>query len=194
MVERQRGRRRIASLIGIVVIVAFTTTAAHRLVTVVDRSQVEGAYELLAAIDTGINAFAVNVSPGNGAPTQLPGRLSDLAIPITVLSLNSCGGRVTRDAPGRWARSGPFIDFYADTNGLQTPIGRVRDAIEHTMPTGESPLMLRIPGVTSTIAARLDRIVDSGDGGSMGRVRFAAPVSDTTSVLYRVAVTQRSRC
>jgi hypothetical protein len=106
--------------------------------------------------------------------------------------------RAARFCGGARRRRPAFRDssrsIAADTSGLQTPIGRLEDDIERPTSPEDDALILRIPAVSSAIARMLDAIVDDGDGGMKGKVLFAASVSDTTSVRYRVIPRQPSRC
>src|SRR4029077_10309661 len=125
---------------------------------------------------------------------QFPGRVSELSIPITVTSPNSCGDAMDKNAPANWTTAGPFIPFFADTNGVVTPLGRLQDVIERVTPPASNPLVIRIPGVSADLVRLLDEVIDDGDGGAAGKVFFGAPVNDTMSVLYQVTPRQNKKC
>lgn len=179
-------------LTAVVALLAAAITPS--VITSIDHAKVISTAQTLTLIDSAINAFEPIVKTGGGNTQQFPGRVSELSIPITAASKNSCGNAMNANAAAKWATAGPFIPFFADTNGLVTPIGRLQDVIERVTPPASNPLIIRIPGVSADLVRLLDDVIDDGDGGAAGKVFFLAPVNDTTSVLYHVTPRQNNKC
>lgn len=182
------------TIVSLALVAVLSAVMAPRFVGVLDRSSVVDAASVLAEIDSGINAFALNVHTGNITTNQFPGRVSQLSLPILPSSRNSCGDIMGGNAPAQWASAGPFIRLNADSNGVPTSLGQIQDSIERVLPPASHALVLRIPGVDTQLAQMLDRLVDNGDGGTTGKVRFDPLVADTSSVRYLVTPRQRDKC
>ncbi|HEY9226467.1 MAG TPA: hypothetical protein VIP11_07475 [Gemmatimonadaceae bacterium] len=192
-----RPANRISPIRTVVVTVLLVTIAAFAIPLFgesFDRITVTQTFGLLAAIDTGINAFALKVHRNGITHGQLPGRVSQLARPILVTSKNSCGRPMSGDAPAQWVSNGPFLSFDVDTTGLNTPIGRLQDSLELQTDSSSSGLLLRVPGVETRWTSLFDRMVDHNDGGTTGRIRFDSTARDTTSLRYLVTVRPRYEC
>ena len=125
----------------------------------------------MSALTTGIASFEAVVH-GSTALTY-PGSLSELSNVITATSLNSCGAAIGSTAVTDWTSFGPFTTFNVTPNvGVNTPLGIVSDTMTRSPNSATAGSLLLRMNVDSADARRLDRIVDGGDGGSAGTVRY----------------------
>jgi prepilin-type N-terminal cleavage/methylation domain-containing protein len=148
----------------------------------------------LSQIGMGIAAFKTGVlTTGSGTSNTYPRFISQLTAPITNANRNSCYNTHTNTAVNNWAATGPFVTFNIPPGGLFTPLGVVQDSMVRT-PNSANPGTLAIRMTVDSIdAIRLDRVVDGGDGGAAGTLRFtfsvlALPAARTADVQYLVPV------
>ncbi len=166
------------------------------LVEFIDKQQAQTTADKLAALAAGVAAFENNVHSGAAATAlTYPGRIGELANAITASNAsyrNSCGVNFNATAVTGWNSFGPFVTFYVDsTNGYSTPLGMVSDAMVRNpttangSSTGAGTLALRMIAIDSSDAVDLDLIVDGGDGGASGVLRYT--IGTTTAHMADVS-------
>lgn len=196
----RRGFTLIEVAVSAVLVAMLAAVTAPYLIHYIDRQRAQTAADKFSAVATGIAAFASAIHTANGATnTAYPGKLSELVTPIVSNSTvihNSCGSTGTTVtfntiATASWNTSGPFVTFMISTTGLVTPIGTISDSMARS-PLAASPgtLSLLMPSVETTDATNLDQIVDGGDGGGAGTVRWATN-GNLVDVSYLVPVGAR---
>jgi type II secretory pathway pseudopilin PulG len=168
------------------------------LVTFLDKQRVQATADKLAALTTGIAAFATGVHTAAALNTNTyPGTLSELTTQIQVgtpATHNSCGsgaiGNFNAHAGSDWSTNGPFLSFFVPVGGLQTPMGLVADSLVRTpLAATAGTLGIRMVAVDTADANLLDLIVDGGDGGVVGTVRFVVNgVTHLADIQYIVPV------
>jgi hypothetical protein len=181
----RRSRSGYAMLWAIVLIAVVTTlfaVVAPQVAGVADRDRVLDTYAKLAAIDTGVMTFGTVVKR---VGTVYPGHVHQLSDLVTTSDQVSChNNTMNANSITTWTAGGPFIHFYAPSNGVFTPLGAINDSIEH--PAANQPMYLRIPAVQSDLVTMMDQIVDNGDGGVAGTIRFGTPAGDVVDLVYRI--------
>jgi len=176
----QRGRRGYALpwiILTVAIIAALAAVVAPTLTTLDDRTRALNSANRLKLIATGFVNFGI-------ALNQYPGRVSQLALPLTTNDRNTCGQSMSGGDVTNWTANAPFAPIYTATNGTWTDIGRIRDSVPfRSFPPVKTPIYVELPGVSGEDAAMLKTVVDNGSGDT---VSFAAAVNDTTTVRYRV--------
>lgn len=176
-----------------VILAMLAAVTAPYLVSYLDEQRAETTATELQDLSDGIAAYAEGVRTGTAATSNTyPYMLSELAIPITTGSRNSCGvayaGATLTSVSTRWTTNGPFVSFYVPTTGFRTPIGTLRDTLTRSSASGTAgTLTITISSVDSSDAVELDKVVDGGDGATKGRVQYTSGVTPTT-VSYIVPV------
>jgi type II secretory pathway pseudopilin PulG len=170
------------------------------LVSYMDHQRAQTTADQLADLAKGIGAFNAVVKEGNAASTlnTYPGslwQLDSIIVAANVVSHNSCGStnnatfQFNATAVTAWTNNGPFVSYYIPRTGLVTPLGTVEDSLvrsNHAAAVGT--LALQMIGVDDDDAVMLDLIVDGGDGGTLGTLRYTAAVSGLRTVSYIVPV------
>ena len=183
-------------IVTIAIIAALAAAAAPSLVVLNDTARANAAAATLRQLSAAINSFESSVRSGNGVTkNNFPGQLSELATQVTQSNHTSCWTTVMTSIDSTtWLSAGPFITFYVPPDGLQTPIGRIRDSIPDRGPNTSDSIWIEIPGVTSGDARLLDQVVDGAANGTVDTVRYHTPVNDTTTVRFRVTPQQLGKC
>jgi type II secretory pathway pseudopilin PulG len=177
--SRRRGFALMYVLLALAVAATVAAVAAPSLIGARDRARVLESAKRLSAISAGIRQFAAVVG-------HYPGTVSELTIPITTASTNSCGQPMSGSPNGdvaSWAAGMAYSPYYADDNGPWTPIGRIKNAIPTRPQGGKNPLFIDVDGVSATDAALLATLVDGLTGDTVTALH--APVNDTTTIRYR---------
>jgi len=183
-------------IVTIAIIAALAAAAAPSLITLNDTARADATAATLRQLSSAVNSFETTVHSGNGASkNNFPGQLSELSTQITQSNHTSCWTTVmTTIDSTTWLSAGPFITFYVPPDGLETPIGRIRDSIPDRSANMSDSIWIEIPGVTSGDAQLLDRVVDGAVNGTIDTVRYHTPVNDTTTVRFRVTPQQLGKC
>jgi Tfp pilus assembly protein PilE len=186
--------------VSAVLVAMLAAVTAPYLIHYIDRQRAQTAADKLSAVATGIAAFSAAIHTAAGATnTSYPGKISELANVIvsnSTVTHNSCGSTgatvtFNNTATTSWNTSGPFVTFMISTTGLVTPIGTIADSmVRSPLSASVGTLSLQIPSVETTDATNLDQIVDGGDGGSAGTVRWTAN-GNQVDVTYLVPVGAR---
>jgi hypothetical protein len=177
------------TLVG-VTIVTVLLVAALPLVMHADRQRRVARTVRLATSDN---------SPGNRSfgdrIGSFPGRLSQLVYPIARNDAtnhpDSCGVQYNNPNVSSWNSWGPFLGFQVDPDiGLPTPIGTANNNLVRDPPLGGAgDLIVVFPSVDEPDAILLDQMSDGATGSAAGVIRWSAPVSGTTTMEYRIAIT-----
>jgi hypothetical protein len=151
---------------------------------------------MLRQISTAVNNFEVAVRSGAGATmNNFPGQLSELSAQITTANHTTCWTTLmTPSDSTKWSIAGPFITFFIPSDGLWTPIGRIRDSIPDRSTNLNDSIWVEIPGVSGGDATILDQVVDGAVDGTADTVRYHTPVNDTTTIRFRVTPRQFGKC
>ena len=167
------------------------------LVSFLDRQRAQKTADKLASIATGIGTFHALVLQGGVNTGAYPGFVSQLDTLITATSVashNSCGSanvaanQFTAAAVTAWSTYGPFVTFYLPKTGLQTPLGIVQDSMVRSNTNGTvGTLAIEMLNADSADAVMLDRVVDGGDGGLTGILRYTI-TSSLAHIQYLVPV------
>jgi len=164
-------------ILTVAIIAAIAAFVAPALTTLDDRTRASNSATQLRLIAAGFVQFGVTLN-------QYPGRVSQLALPLTTSDKNTCGQNMSNGDVTNWTANAPFAPIYTPTNGTWTDIGRIRDSVPfRSFPPVKTPIYVELPGVSGEDAAMLKNVVDNGTGDT---VSFAAAVNDTTTVRYRV--------
>ena len=164
-------------ILTVAIIAALAAVVAPALTTLDDRTRALSAAAQLRSIANGFVQFGVAIN-------QYPGHVSQLTIPITTSTKNTCGQNMSAANVTNWTANAPFAPLYTATNGVWTDIGRIRDSVPFRgFPPVKTPIYVELPGVSAENAAMLKTVVDNGTGDT---VTFAAAINDTTTVRYRV--------
>jgi type II secretory pathway pseudopilin PulG len=164
-------------ILTVAIIAAIAAVVAPSLTTLDDRTRALNSATQLKLIADGFIQF------GN-ALNQYPGHVSQLTIPITTSTTNTCGQTMSATDVTQWTANAPYAPIYTPTNGTWTDIGRIRDSVPfRSSPPVKTPIYVELPGVSGEDAAMLKNVVDNGTGDT---VSFAAAINDTTTVRYRV--------
>lgn len=158
-------------VVAAVIIAMLAAVTTPYLVDFIDNQRAQTAATQLSALATGIGAFEAVV---HGSTTlTYPGRLSELSNIVTSTSLNSCGAGIGSTAVTNWTSFGPFVTFNITPSvGFNTPIGIVSDTMTRSPNSAAAGFLILRMNADSADANRLDKIVDGGDGGTSGTVRF----------------------
>ncbi len=102
-----------------------------------------------------------------------PAALSQLSSLVANTDLDLCGDAYG-GASGNWG--GRYAGRIYPPTGTPLPLGLLRDTLEYDAAGGapQPAIVLVVTGVRDEQARQLDRIVDGGDGGAAGRVRYSA--------------------
>jgi len=175
-------------ILAVAIVAALVATAMPTLVILDERSKAVRTAAQLKSISLGAILFGSLV--GN-----YPGHVSQLTSAITTSDENTCERPMSAANVATWPTNAPYVTFYLPATGLWTDLGRIRDSIPHrAFPPVKTPLFAEIPGVSAAEAAMLDLVVDNGAGDT---VTYAAPVNDTTTIVYRLissALVINNRC
>lgn len=168
------------------------------LVSFLDKQRVQTTADRLAELSTGIAAFAAGVHTAAAANTNTyPGTLSELTSQIVLNSAathNSCGsgaiGFFNAHAVSDWSTNGPFLNFFVPVGGIHTPMGIVADSLVRAPLSATAGLLfIRMMAVDTADANMLDLVIDGGDGGIAGTLRFTVNgVTHVADIQYLVPV------
>ena len=177
----------------VAVLAALAATAAPYLATIRDREMVAETAQTLGALGIAINAMELGVA------RKFPGRPSQVTNPLTQVNayrIMSCWNNSYSGADSTTAAGvQPFAPFFVPTNGLWTPLGRLRDSVENRAGNQNTAFIwLDIPGADADLADMLDLYVDGVAGRAADTVQFNTPVNDTTTIRYRVTPRELGRC
>ena len=129
----------------------------------------------LSQIASGIATFKNSVlSTGASTSNTYPRLISSLTNPITSSTPNSCGSEFSNHAVTHWADEAPYVTFNIPPGGLHTPLGLVQDTTVRLPNSPDVGVLAIRTTVDSVDALRLDRIIDGGDGASVGTLRITA--------------------
>ncbi|HWH53661.1 MAG TPA: hypothetical protein VN651_19070 [Gemmatimonadaceae bacterium] len=178
------------ALIAAIAAVAVPVLAGHQ-----QMQDVTEAREILQSLEYSItNSFgSANGATGFwSARNSIPGRLSQLVIPITSSDRKCSGSTYNGGDIGHW--SGPYSGLYiAFRVGVQTPIGTIRDTVlpvsNPKVPSGDMGFVM--DSVTADDARLLDLLVDgtSPPDSANGRLVYdASPTWPARRVVYYLSV------
>jgi prepilin-type N-terminal cleavage/methylation domain-containing protein len=192
MIPRERTRREggftlIELIVALSILVALTAMLIPSLGSGIDKARVQRAAATLEGITKTFPAFKKDNN-------RYPGAVFQLATPITMSDLDSCGFKHT--AVQSW--NGPYIDRVIERDAISfpTPIGEARNQLTRDPATtgkgaGESGvLMIVVDKVLLQDAEALNALVDGEavSGEDRGTVRWTLPAaSDGTTTLYYLA-------
>jgi hypothetical protein len=189
----RRGSALLWVIVFVAVVTAIAASAAPYLAGDYDRTRVDSTARILRDLGVAIN----NMEAGVGR--KFPGRPSQVTNALTAAGnyrIMSCWNNTYSGADSTtWTTVAPFAAFYVPTNGLWTPLGRIRDSVENRAGNQNSAFIwLDIPAVPGELALMLDLSVDGAIGNTTDTVQYNAPVNDTTTVRYRVTPRELGRC
>jgi len=178
------------ALIAAIAAVGVPVLAGHQ-----QMQDVTEAREILQSLEYSItNSFgSANGATGFwSARNNIPGRLSQLVIPITSSDRKCSGSTYNGGDIGHW--SGPYSGLYiAFRVGVQTPIGTIRDTVlpvsNPKVPSGDMGFVM--DSVTADDARLLDLLVDgtSPPDSANGRLVYdASPTWPARRVVYYLSV------
>ena len=89
-----------------------------------------------------------------------------------------------------WASNGPFVNFFIPAGGLKTPLGMVSDSMLRSPATAlVGTLAIRMLAVDTADTNMLDLVIDGGDGGGAGTLRFTVSgVTHLADIQYLVPI------
>jgi prepilin-type N-terminal cleavage/methylation domain-containing protein len=186
-----RGFTLIEVAVAAALVAMLAAVTAPYLVSFLDHQRAQTTADKLSDLAKGIAAFTAVVKEGTPGTTlnTYPGLLWQLDSTITATSTSphtSCGSAAnTTDefnatAVTAWTSNGPFVTFYIPTSGLVTPLGLVEDSLARSNTTpAAGTLAIRMTAIDSADAVMLDGVVDGGDGGTTGTLRYV--IGSTTA-------------
>ena len=182
-------------IVTIAIIATLAAAAAPSLIALNDPARANATAATLRQLSTAVNSFETTVRSGGGPNNNFPGQLSEVSSQVTQSNHTSCWTTLmTTTDSTTWLSAGPFITIYVPPDGLETPIGRIRDSIPDRSGNMNDSIWIEIPGVTSGDAQLLDQVVDGAVNGAIDTVRYHSPVNDTTTVRFRVTPKQLGKC
>jgi len=189
----RRGTALLWVIVTVAVVAAMAASATPYLKADFDRRAVDSTARILHDLGVAINAMELGVA------RKFPGRPSQLTNPLTTAGnyrIMSCWNNTYSGADSTtWSTVAPFFDAYVPTNGLWTPIGRLRDSVENRAGSQNTAFIwLDIPGVPGELAQMLDLSVDGVIDNLNDTIQYNTPVNDTTTVRYRVTPRELGRC
>ncbi|MDB4875151.1 MAG: hypothetical protein JWM41_1597 [Gemmatimonadetes bacterium] len=179
----RRGYGLVWAVVVIAIVATIAAAAAPVIGSVVDQQRVSDTYATLRSVDSAIVKFGASVQR---VGVVYPLKIHSLSKLVLQTERISCGTNTYNpNSQTTWTANGPFGTFYADTS-LATPLGTLDDSIEHA--TATSPIFIRIKAVDTALVNRMDRLVDAGDGGAAGTIRYVLPAAgtETMDLVYRV--------
>jgi type II secretory pathway pseudopilin PulG len=144
--------------------------------------------EKLSQISNGITGFRLGVYTSGGVSNYTyPRFISQLSVPITTANRNSCWTPTHNNtAVTNWATNGPFVSFYIPVGGLNTPLGVIQDSMMRYPNSATAGTLAIRMAVDSMDGVRLDRIVDGGDGGGAGVLRYTLSGAGTATRIANI--------
>lgn len=189
-VRRRRSGFTLAEVaVSAAIVAMLAAVTVPYLATFLDKQRVQTTAERLAALSDGIAAFASSVrTTAASTSTAYPGLISELSNQIVLNNTanhNSCGsggtGTYNSTATTTWSGNGPFVNFYIPAGGMKTPLGMVSDSMLRSLPnTSAGTLAIRMIAVDTADTNLLDLVIDGGDGGLAGTLRFTLTGSGAT--------------
>jgi Tfp pilus assembly protein PilE len=178
-------------VVAAVILAILATVTVPSLMTFLDRQRATTTATQLSGVATGIVNFEAAIhSAGTTTNNDYPFRISDLVTAITANDSTSCKTKFTANAVTQWAAAGPFVNFYAaKPAGLSTPLGTLQDTItRNPLSATAGFLELHFVAIDSADAVMLDEVVDNGDGGTLGTVRYTIGTTSAhhADVLYLI--------
>jgi hypothetical protein len=191
-----RNRRGYALLWFIVIVSVFAAIAAAAtpyLTMAEDRRAVDSTARILRDLGVAINNMEAGVS------RKFPGRPSQVTNYLTSAGnyrIMSCWNNTYSGGDSTtWTTVAPFAAFYVPTNGLWTPLGRIRDSVENRAGNQNTAFIwLDIPGANAELVRMLDVTVDGVLDSLNDTIQYNPPVNETTTVRYRVTPRELGRC
>jgi type II secretory pathway pseudopilin PulG len=194
--RQSRGYALLWVLVMVAILAALAASASPYLRTGVDVTRYDTMRSILAQIGQGLVNFETAVQDGQSKSVHnYPGAFSQLSNPITTGNHNTCNTAMTIAVPNKgntsdsitWIAVGPFVSFTIPTNGLVTPLGRMRDSIPYRGTVGGTlPIYMEIPAVTGEDANGFDTYIDAGVGDTVTLVHPL--VNDTTTLRIRLLI------
>ncbi len=184
-------------LVLIAILTALGAAVAPSLLTSNDYDRVSRTAATLKTISDGVRNFNTVVKR-NGGTRQAPGFYSQLTGLIANGDPTSChvAGQQTMNAADvtSWVANAPFVPFLFPTDGLETPLGHIRDSVPDRTAdkTTSGYFWVEIPGASGQDAYLLDQFVDgtgNAGAGTADTVQYNAPIGDTTTIRYRITPT-----
>ena len=164
----------LAEVVAVLAIITILAgVVAGSALAVIDRARIRAAAESLENLADAAVAFQKDV--GN-----FPLNISQLAVPITTASLNSCSAPYTAGQRARWR--GPYLPQLVDGNGIDLGLGAAPDVMFRA---GEF-IVIPVVDVDVRDAEALDEYLDSGNGASDGAVRWITSAGELVGLGYLI--------
>lgn len=179
-------------VVAALIVGLLSAVAVPQLIDFIDYQRSNTTATTLTALGTGVSKFGTLV-------TVNPLRVNELAnviVATSAASHNSCQATFTVAQVTNWNTNGPFVSFYIPTTGLVTPIGTLADSmIRNPLTTATAgTLAIQITNVDTVDAARLDKIIDGGDGNAAGSVQWTAPGAGSSQTTVKFFMPIGAKC
>ncbi len=166
-------------LLTVAIMAALATALVPTMAGKSDSARIATTAATMQNLVLSVDSFLLHVK-------KLPGNVSQLSAAIARTDKNSCQTAYANADVTNWLTYGPYLNnVFADSNGLNTPIGRLRDSIPKRA-AGKNDFYIDIPGVDVNDAVKFKFYIDAGTGDTVSTIPAVVTRTDTTTIRFRV--------